>query len=205
MTRDRFRSCKFAGMRLCAAAVLLSALAAGPRDASARQEAPARLQSIAAQGMVPKGIANVQWYVSRDPVPRNSNFEIAVVAEIPPAYHMNAHKVSDEFLIPTTLTADLPDGIHQSDIVYPPGKLQKFSFSTTPLNVYQGKVTILMKLAAAADAKTGPLEIPFTLRYQACDESTCFPPVRVPLRALVKLAEAGTPSRPSHPEIFAKQ
>jgi thiol:disulfide interchange protein DsbD len=195
MTRRFFQSCKMIVVRLCAAALLLSALAVAPWQISARQAA----------SMHPQGVANVQWYVSRNPIPRNSDFEIAVVAEIPPAYHMNAHKVSDEFLIPTTVTAELPAGVRQVDIVYPPGKLEKFSFSPTPLNVYQGKVKILVKLEAAADAKTRSLEIPLTLRYQACNESTCFPPVRVSLRAELTIAAADTPSRAVHPEVFAKQ
>jgi len=199
------RSCKFCGARLCAAAAILFAVAVAPHAVCAQQEAPVHPDSIATPGMAPKGVANVQWYVSREPVPRNSDFAIAVVVEIPAAYHMNAHKVSDEFLIPTTLAADLPAGIHQVDTTYPPGKVQKFAFSPAPLNVYQGKVTILMKLRAAADAKTGSSEFPLTLHYQACNESTCFPPVRVPLRVSVELADAGAPSRATHPEIFARQ
>jgi thiol:disulfide interchange protein DsbD len=195
MTRGEFPSCKSAAIRLCAAAVLLSALVVVHGSVFAQQAA----------SLHPQGVANAQSFVSQEPVPRNSNFEIAVVVEIPPAYHMNAHKVSDEFLIPTTVTPDLPAGVRQVDILYPSGKLQKFAFSPTPLNVYQGKITIMMKLAAAADAKTGSLEIPLTLRYQACNESTCFPPVRVPLRVAVTIAAVGTPSRATHPEIFAKQ
>lgn len=204
MNGRRIKSWRLRSASWGAAAALLFSLGSAPRRVVAQQEAPVHPDSIATPGMTPKGVANVQWYVSRNPVPRNSDFEIAVVVEIPAAYHMNAHKVSDEFLIPTTLTAELPAGIHQSDVTYPSGKLRKFSFSPAPLNVYQGKVTIFMKLGAAADAKTGSLELPLTLRYQACNESTCFPPVRVPLRASVNVAEAGASSRAIHPEIFVK-
>jgi thioredoxin:protein disulfide reductase len=205
MTRVITKSRNFCGARLCAVLVLLFLVTVTPHGLSAQQEAPVHPGSVASAGMAPKGVANVQWYVSLEPVPLDSDFAIAAVVEIPAAYHMNAHKVSDEFLIPTTLTAELPFGIHQVDVIYPPGKLLKFAFLPTPLNVYQGKVTILLKLRAAADAKIGSVEFPLTLRYQACNESTCFPPVKVPLRGSVKVADAGAPSRAMHPEIFGKQ
>src|ERR1700751_1545406 len=49
-------------------------------------------------------------YVSLEPVPRGKEFEIAVVAEIARGYHVNSHKPTDPYLIPTTLTAQLPAG-----------------------------------------------------------------------------------------------
>jgi hypothetical protein len=153
----------------------------------------------------PGAIVKAQAYVSRDPVPQGGTFEIAVVADIPAAYHMNAHKTSDEYLIPTTVTAELPKGITQVSIAYPPGNLKKFGFSATPLNVYEGRAVIRIKLAASAQAPVGSLEIPLTLRYQACNETTCFPPARAPVTATLKIAPAGSASHPLHPDIFAMQ
>jgi hypothetical protein len=153
----------------------------------------------------PGAIVKAQAYVSREPVPQGGTFEIAVVADIPAAYHMNAHKTSDEYLIPTTVSANLPKGIAQVDISYPPGKLKKFGFSETPLNVYEGRAVILIKLAASAQAPVGSLDIPLTLRYQACNETTCFPPAHFLVTASLKLAPAGTASHLLHPEIFTTQ
>jgi hypothetical protein len=153
----------------------------------------------------PGAIVKAQAYISREPVPQGSTFEIAVVADIPAAYHMNAHKTSDEYLIPTTVTPDLPKGIDQVEISYPPGKLKKFGFSATPLNVYEGRAVIRIKLSASAQAPVGSLDVPLTLRYQACNETTCFPPARAPVTATLKIAPAGSTSHPLHPEIFGKQ
>src|SRR6266700_2812585 len=49
-----------------------------------------------------------QAYVSLQPVPRGRSFEIAVVSKITPGFHVNAHEPSEEYLIPTKVTADLP-------------------------------------------------------------------------------------------------
>ncbi|MFZ0921706.1 MAG: hypothetical protein WA020_01475, partial [Candidatus Acidiferrales bacterium] len=53
-------------------------------------------------------VASPKTYVSIAPVPRGSMFEVAVVVGIMPGFHMNAHKVSEDYLIPTTLTEKLP-------------------------------------------------------------------------------------------------
>src|SRR5271169_4159991 len=49
-------------------------------------------------------------YVSLQPVPRGRLFDIAVVAKITPGFHVNAHEPSEEYLIATKVTADLPPG-----------------------------------------------------------------------------------------------
>src|ERR1700688_742475 len=51
-----------------------------------------------------------QAYVSLQPVPRGRAFEIAVVAKISPGFHINAHVPSEDYLIPTKVTADLSPG-----------------------------------------------------------------------------------------------
>jgi hypothetical protein len=179
-------------------AVLFAAIAGG----LGAPEFFARAQETSA--VRPGAIVKAQAYVSREPVAQRSTFEVAVVAEIPAAYHMNANKTSDEYLIPTTVSSNLPKGITQVDISYPPGKLKKFGFSETPLNVYEGRAVIRIKLVASTQVQVGSLEIPLTLRYQACNETTCFPPTHVLVTAALKLAPAGAASRPLHPEIFGK-
>jgi hypothetical protein len=184
------------------AACLLTSGFLTPLDAVTLFRASTRAQETPAAR--PGAIVKAQAFVSREPVPQGGTFEIAVVADIPAAYHMNAHKTSDEYLIPTTVSANFPKGITQVDISYPPGKLKKFGFSETPLNVYEGRAVILIKLSASAQAPVGSLDIPLTLRYQACNETTCFPPAHVPVTASLKIAPTGAASHPLHAEIFTK-
>jgi hypothetical protein len=142
-------------------------------------------------------------YVSLDPVPRGKEFQVAVVATIAGGFHMNSHKPSDAYLIPTTLTPQLPAGIALVDTVYPAGHLEKFAFSPKePLDVYTGSVTLRLKLSAQASAALGRAAIPMTLRYQACNQTTCLPPVKVPVSAQLQIAEAGAAAHPAHSEIF---
>jgi DsbC/DsbD-like thiol-disulfide interchange protein len=150
-------------------------------------------------------IVKPQAWVSLEPVPRGKEFQVAIVAEIARGYHVNSHKPTDPYLIPTTLTPQLPAGFQLVDAIYPDGKRETFTFSPDkPLDVYSGSVTLRLRLTAQADAALGPATIPLTLRYQACSDSTCLPPVKVPVTVKIDVADASAKARPLHPEIFTK-
>jgi DsbC/DsbD-like thiol-disulfide interchange protein len=142
-------------------------------------------------------------YVSLEPVPRGRDFQAAIVIDIARGYHMNSHKPTDPYLIPTTITPQLPQGFHLVDTMYPPGQLEKFPFSPDkPLDVYSGSVTLRLKFVAQNDAALGAASIPMTLRYQACNDSACLPPVKVPVTLEFRVAEANAKTHSVRPDIF---
>lgn len=144
-------------------------------------------------------------YVSLEPVPRGRSFEIAVVAEIQNGFHINANKVMEEYLIPTTVQAELPKGFRLAEAAYPEGKLLKFDFSEKMLNVYDGTVTLRMKVEVLADAPLGTASPTLTLRYQACNDRACLPPVKLPVPVQFTVADAGTKATPVNAHIFQKK
>src|ERR1700733_14372780 len=79
--------------------------------------------------MKPSEVVKTHTFVSLDRVPRGKEFEAAVVGDIAENYHMNSHKPAESYLIPTTLTPQLPAGIRLVDTLYPSGHLKKFPFS----------------------------------------------------------------------------
>jgi thioredoxin:protein disulfide reductase len=169
----------------------------------AARTAPA--QDAAAAPPKPTDIVSTKTYVSLDPVPRGKEFEAAVVVKINSGFHMNSHKPSDSYLIPTTVTPQLPPGFTMAgEPTYPLGKNEKFPFSPDkPLNVYTGSVTFRMKLTADDKAALGAAKIPVTLRFQACNLSACLPPVKIPLDVELNVAAAGKTAKPVNPEIFS--
>jgi len=176
---------------LCVAAILVISSTGNTQEGSALQNAAA--------------IVKPQAYVSLEPVPRGQAFQVAVVAEIRNGYHINANKPADEFLIPTTLTAQLPSGLREVETVYPPQQSLKLSFSQTPLLVYTGRAPIFLHLQAANDAPLGATTIPLVLRYQPCNDTTCLPPVKIPISVTVQIAAAGASTHNLHPEIFTSK
>ena len=180
---------KFAGA-VVLTAVLLVILAALP----------------SAQPQIPSGreVVSPSAYVSLEPVARGSNFQIAVVLKIRNGFHINARKPSAEYLIPTDLRANLPAAFKSAgEVAYPQGELHTFTFTKTPLNVYQDKVVLRVPLTAQPDAPLGPQKIPLKLRYQACSQEVCLPPVTLDVDAPVTIAATAANSRPAHPELFA--
>ena len=143
-----------------------------------------------------------QAYVSLQPVPRGRAFEIAVVAKVSPGFHINAHVPSEDYLIPTKITADLTPGVFLVETTYPRGVMRAFRFSKTPLRVYEGAFTVRMKLRANGTAPIGPQKIALTIGYQACNQDACLPPTKIPVTADLEIAAVDTPTHPAHTDIF---
>ncbi|HVB32824.1 MAG TPA: protein-disulfide reductase DsbD domain-containing protein [Patescibacteria group bacterium] len=153
------------------------------------------------QGMA-RTVVAARGYVSLEPVPRGRTFEVAVIARIKPLFHINAHKVLDEFLIPTEVNAKTPAGFRITSTEYPAGELKQFSFSPKKLAVYTGQMIVKMKVEAGRNAPLGARELPLSLRYQACNNTYCLSPVTVPLSVHLTVARAGSAAKAVHPEIF---
>lgn len=178
-------------------------LALAVADFTPRGNASAGLQS-SSDVSSPAAVVKPRAFVSLAPVPRGKEFQIALAVEIAHGYHMNSHHPTDKYLIPTTLTPKLPTGFELLDTIYPAGRIEKFSFSPDKgLDVYFGSVTLKLRLVAHNDAPIGAVTLPVTLRYQACNDTTCLPPVKVPVDVRVDVAAAGAATHAAHPEIFS--
>jgi hypothetical protein len=150
----------------------------------------------------PRDVVSPAVYVSAEPAARGVPFQLAVVFKIRPGFHVNAREKSADYLIATDLRADVPAGFKAGDVVYPKGQLHTFTFSKSPLNVYEGTVTLRMTVTALAGALLGPHQIPLKLRYQACSAAVCLPPVTIDLRAPVNIAANAAAAKPAHAELF---
>jgi thioredoxin:protein disulfide reductase len=161
----------------------------------------------AASSQVPSGrdVVKPGVYASLDPAGRGSSFQIAVVMKIRPGFHVNAREKSEDYLIATDLKAELPAGFSSGEVSYPKGKPEKFAFSKVPLNVYQGTAILRLPITALATAPLGEQHIPLKLRYQACSNELCLPPVTLTLDAALNVAASASDAKPAHADIFGKQ
>jgi DsbC/DsbD-like thiol-disulfide interchange protein len=87
---------------------------------------------------------------------------------------------------PTTIDFALPRGIEPVGqwLVPPP---EHFRGQTGPGLVYQGEVVVRRKLRIANQLPSGKLELPCTIRYQACRAELCLRPTQVVLRPVVNV------------------
>lgn len=159
----------------------------------------------AAQAQIPnaKDVVASSAYTSFEPVARGKEFQIAVVLKIRDGFHINARETTLDYLIPTDLKVELPAGFKASDVSYPKGSLKTFAFSKSEsLNVYTGTVILRLKVTVPQDAALGAQHIPLKLRYQACNDSVCLPPVRQDVDTSFTIAAA---AKPAHPELFKQK
>lgn len=168
---------------------------------------PARRVSSADAAQVPaaKDIVTPAAYASFDPVARGHKLQLAIVLKIRPGYHINARKPTLDYLIPTDLKLELLAGFQAGEVSYPQGTLRTFAFSKSDkLNVYEGNTILRVLIMVSESAPTGTHTIPLKLRYQACSNEVCLPPVTLNLTATVNVASSPSAAKPAHRDLFPK-
>jgi DsbC/DsbD-like thiol-disulfide interchange protein len=91
---------------------------------------------------------------------------------------VQSNKPRDQSLIPTVLTIDAPAGVTVDAVHYPKPTDLAQPNRKDPLAVYGSEFEIGVKVSLGPNVAAGDLVLPATLRYQACNETVCFPPAR---------------------------
>lgn len=103
---------------------------------------------------------------------------LRVVFRVAEGFHINSNRPNSELLIPTTLQLDAqPKRLLLGKVGYPAGK--EFTLPIDPtekLNVYSGEVTLQVPIKVKPGAAAGTFPLKGELRYQACNDNSCFPP-----------------------------
>ena len=129
------------------------------------------------------------------------NLLMTAPAEAKPVMFVMADFIGKPFA--TASAAVTQGGFKLGAVKYPKGALQKFNFAKDQaLNVYTDTVVLHLPVTVEADAPLGEQHIPLKLRYQACNNEVCLPPVTLPVDAVIHVSSGE--SHPSHPELFAK-
>ncbi len=126
---------------------------------------------------------------------------VAALVTIEHGWHVNSHQPTFEYLIPTVLDLELPAGWPQETVQYPAAKMKTFSFEPHPLAVYDGDVVMLASLQVPKGVKKGSYPVHASLRYQACNDSQCLPPVTAEARIQLTVGPGGQAQRG---EVFSK-
>lgn len=106
-------------------------------------------------------------------------------------YHINSNKPKSEFLIPTVLKVEATTDIVIGKTTYPDGQDMSFAFAPDEkLNVYTGDFQVDVLVRPLKTVEKGKYIMRGTLKYQACDNSACYPPKQLPISFDVKIAKA---------------
>jgi len=106
-------------------------------------------------------------------IPAGTRATLKLRFRVFPGYHVNSHTPTQNYLIPTALTLAPAPGVKPGEPAYPAGQPYSFSFDPkTKLSVYAGDFLVKLPIIAAP----GDHAIKASLRYQACNNASCFPP-----------------------------
>jgi uncharacterized protein YyaL (SSP411 family) len=104
--------------------------------------------------------------------------EIVVTLNIDDGYHVNAHRLSLDYLIPTSLAFD---ALKPSAIDYPKPVRFKPAFAPDGLDVYQGTAILVARFPRRSLEGRGIIDGAVTA--QACNTQICLPPSTLPVSA----------------------
>jgi DsbC/DsbD-like thiol-disulfide interchange protein len=142
--------------------------------------------------------------IATDAAHADSPLELAVLAQVAAGYHINEHKPSLDYLIPTELKVDPSEQFAVKNVVYPKGTLKKFAFSDVPLSVYEGTVVVGARLQAGKAMPTGTYTLKGKFAYQACNDHACLPPTSVPLTVTIRIVPRNVPLKSVESDVFQR-
>ena len=142
-------------------AFVLAVLTAAASSAQIRRPSPAELTPL----------------VETDGVRAGSTARAALVVRLPEGLHTNSNKPRDPLVIPIVLSVQPPNGVTATEIVFPEPQTLRVEGFDQPLTVFEREFLIGVQMSVASDVPSGEVAVPASLRYQACDEKVCYPPV----------------------------
>jgi thiol:disulfide interchange protein DsbD len=147
---------------------------------------------------------SVEVYTSLSSVPPGGTIDLAVVLRMKLAWHVNAAKVNDAYLIPTTVSVEPPEGMAVRPPVYPRGIEKTLAFSDEPLLLYDGTVHIGIRADVAPETEPGEKSLKLNVTYQPCDFEKCLAPETKTFEIPIRVSPATEAIDATHPEIFEK-
>lgn len=120
---------------------------------------------------------NVSGSLAPDKVKKGRVARASVVMDIPSGLHVQSSKPLDKFLVATKLDVETPSGMKVGPISYPRAVMRKLKFSKGMVAVYEGKAMIRFNVTVPPGYSGGSGDIKGKLRFQACNDDACFPPV----------------------------
>jgi thiol:disulfide interchange protein len=125
--------------------------------------------------------AYVLYAAESQNVPAGKHAALELRFHMLPGYHVNSHTPKSELLIATALTLQPATGVQTGPIEYPAGQSYSFSFDRSEkLDVYAGDFTLKLPVLATAGQHT----VDGSLKYQACDNASCYPPRTLPVKVV---------------------
>src|ERR1043166_6165371 len=120
---------------------------------------------------------NVSGSVAPDKIKKGRVVRASVVMDIPNGLHVQSSKPLDKYLVATRLDVETPSGMNVGPVSYPRPVMRKLKFSKGAIAVYEGRAIVRFNVTVPANYGGSSGEIKGKLRFQACNDDACFPPL----------------------------
>ena len=147
--------------------------------------------SLRAAAQVPADLLTVRAELQSGRSPGEGT--LLVSARLASGWHVNSHTPSQDYLIGTAVSLDAAPGVSFGEPRYPRGETKTFSFSQSPLSVYEGSFAIEVPLSWSGSRLP---TVSGSLEYQACDDARCLPPTTAPFSTAGPVSAAGATELP---------
>jgi thiol:disulfide interchange protein DsbD len=120
---------------------------------------------------------NVSGSIAPDKIKKGRVARATVVVDIPKGLHVQSSRPLDKYLVATKLDVETPSGIKAGPISYPRALMRNLKFSKGAVAVYEGRAVLRFNVTVPPNYNGSSGEIKGKLRFQACNDESCFPPV----------------------------
>jgi thioredoxin:protein disulfide reductase len=140
--------------------------------------------------------------VERDAVAGGQTVRAALQVALPEGFHVQSDEPRDPTLIPTVLTVSPPEGVTVTEIVYPASVDLRQVGIDQPLAVFERVFPIGVQLTLPRSVTGGEIVVAARLRYQACNDTTCFAPTTADAEWRLRVAPAAARGPRQHADVF---
>jgi thiol:disulfide interchange protein DsbD len=120
---------------------------------------------------------NVNGSIAPDKTRKGRTVRVTVVMEIPSGLHVQSNRPLDKYLVATKLDIETPPGMNVGPVTYPRPVMRNLKFSKGAVSVFEGRAMIRFTVTVPQNYSGSSGEIKGKLRFQACNDESCFPPV----------------------------
>ena len=119
---------------------------------------------------------NVSGSIAPDKIKKGRVVRGTVTIDIPAGLHVQSNRPLDKYLVATKLDLETPSGMKAGPVSYPRALMRNLKFSKTAVAVYEGRAVLRFNVTVPANYNGSSGEIKGKLRFQACNDDSCFPP-----------------------------
>lgn len=150
----------------------------------------ALVAGASAQEVAPQ--ISVKW--AKTSVAAGETVDGTVTFSMAPSFHVYQNPPTESWMIPITLSAGT-EGFTLDQVRYPKGEDKIVGGLPDPAAVHSGTLTIPVRLRVSAAA--GSHEPAIKVRFQQCDDSNCYIPKTVEVKAPLTVTAASNPTQPT--------